>query len=249
MKEKLFRKIISEAKDFKINQLILSGIGEPLLDPYLIARIKYARSQIKKSKIKIFTNASLLTPKKSRELIYSGLDDLVISFNGFENSYEKVMRLNFKQTVKNIKYFLQKRPKKLHVHLSCMYVTQNAKEINQLIKFWEDSVDSLAVKVPENWAGEKTVKTPFILPYQSKKWPCKGLFDSFNIYWNGSVVLCCRDHEAQFIVGNVESHSMKEVWLNPGFQKIRQLHLNGQIDKIPICKNCDTPILNATSWW
>lgn len=249
MSEDLFRKIVSEAKQFKVKRFTLSGIGEPLLDPNLTKRIKFLKSQIKNSKIRIFTNASLLNKERAKSLAESGIDEVIISFNGYKSSYEKVMKLNFEQTVNNINYFLEKKPKKLPVHLSCMYVNENAKDIKKINKLWDDDIDLIAIKMPENWAGGKNINTPFSLPYPIKKWPCKGIFDSFNIYWDGKVVLCCRDYDAQLVVGNVNKETIQKVWAGNKLKIIRQKHLRGNFDEIPICKNCDTPILNAISWW
>lgn len=249
MAEKLFRKIIDELRNSGVKRITMSEIGEPLLDPSLIDRIKYTKTKIKDCKIKIFTNASLLTKEKTDKLVASQIDDIVISFNGYKNSYEKVMGLNFNQTLRKVNYLLSKKPKSLHAHLSCMLIRENANDIPKIIKFWESFADSIAINIPENWAGRKEIETPFTLPYPPKKWPCRGLFNTLNIYWNGDVVLCCRDHEASLIIGNVGKQSINEIWSSEKFKRIRRLHLSSKIDQIPLCKNCDTPILNATSWW
>lgn len=249
MNKKLFRKIVTEAKELGARRFTLSGIGEPLLDPNLTNRITYLKSQIKDCKIRFFTNASLLIEEKANQLVKSGIDEIVISLNGYKNSYEKVMGLSFDQTAKNIKYLLKIKPKNLHIHLSCMYVNENAADIKKITALWTDKIDLMAVKIPENWAGKKIIETPFSLPYPSKKWPCKGLFDSFNINWDGKVVLCCRDYNAQLVVGDVNKQSIQDIWAGKKFQRIRQMHLERNIDGIPICRHCDTPVLNTTSWW
>lgn len=249
MNEKLFRKIVIEAKELRIRRFTLSGIGEPLIDLNFINRIVYIKSQIKNSKVSFFTNASLLNKEKANQLVKSGIDEIIISFNGYKNSYEKVMGLNFNRAVNNIKYFLKIRPKNLHVHLSCMYVNENARDIKKINELWGKYVDLIAIKMPENWAGGKKVQTPFSLPYPSKKWPCKGLFDSFNINWDGEVVICCRDFNAQLVLGDINEQSIQEIWSGKKFQEIRLKHLEGKINEIPICRHCDTPILNAISWW
>ena len=42
----LYKKIIDEIKDWGIEELNLTGFGEPLLDPLLTEKIKYARKKM-----------------------------------------------------------------------------------------------------------------------------------------------------------------------------------------------------------
>lgn len=69
MSMELFRKIILELKDMKYADAInLFSNNEPLLDPFLLDRLKFAREQLPDAYICIYTNGILLTPEKFMQL-------------------------------------------------------------------------------------------------------------------------------------------------------------------------------------
>lgn len=45
---------------------------------------------------------------------------------------------------------------------------------------------------------------------------------------NGDVVLCCNDANSQYIIGNVKEKSLKELWNDPEFKKIREEVIKGR---------------------
>lgn len=70
MSMELFIKIISELKNTKYAGAInLFSNNEPLLDPFLLERLKYARINLPDAYIFIYTNGILLTPEKLLDLL------------------------------------------------------------------------------------------------------------------------------------------------------------------------------------
>jgi radical SAM protein with 4Fe4S-binding SPASM domain len=57
----------------------------------------------------------------------------------------------------------------------------------------------------------------------------------------GNIILCCNDYDSEMILGNINKNTIREIWNKPKNKKIRSWALNGEFDKIPICKKC-------TSW-
>lgn len=102
-----FKKIVNSIPNtIKIN---IQGMGEPLLNKELYSMISYAKK--KKNYVLITTNGTLLSEKTSKELIASGLDRLIISFDSAKKeSYEKVRKgANFDKVVNNISNFMKIR--------------------------------------------------------------------------------------------------------------------------------------------
>ena len=66
MKMDLFKKIIDEAAANNTYSIKLSWRGEPLLNPYLVEMVKYAKLKGIKD-VSFLTNAELLNEKKSKE--------------------------------------------------------------------------------------------------------------------------------------------------------------------------------------
>ena len=75
----LFKKIIDEAATtaHRFDVVILSGIGEPLLDKLLDERVAYVKKNLPKARITIFNNGSLLYPERFETLKRLGVEDFV----------------------------------------------------------------------------------------------------------------------------------------------------------------------------
>ena len=84
------KKIIFEAKDNNVPSIKFNWRGEPLLHPSLGKLIKFTKDAGILETI-INTNATNLTEKKGNELISSGLDYMIYSFDGgSKKTYEKI---------------------------------------------------------------------------------------------------------------------------------------------------------------
>ncbi|MEO8582922.1 MAG: SPASM domain-containing protein, partial [Flavitalea sp.] len=66
---------------------------------------------------------------------------------------------------------------------------------------------------------------------------CWRLWHATVITWDGLVVPCCFDKDAQHTLGNLKGKPFREIWHNPAYHEFR-----GQILKsrknIDICSNC-----------
>ena len=57
------------------------------------------------------------------------------------------------------------------------------------------------------------------------------------ITWNGSVVPCCFDKDAEHSLGELSQNTFREVWKGGAYKNFRAALLKGR-DQIEICKNC-----------
>ena len=105
MDEKTLRLIVDKAAGYGVDTITFSGFGEPLLNKNAPDYVKYVKEKGLKIKTNITTNAGLLSRKLSEKLIQAGLDEIQISFNGWDkDSYERIMRgLKFESITENIK--------------------------------------------------------------------------------------------------------------------------------------------------
>src|SRR4029077_15779005 len=68
-------------------------VGDALIDPQFLSRVRRIRSFDKIDRIRLITNGILLDRFGIRDVIHSGIDFLAISTSGFdEASYERVYR-------------------------------------------------------------------------------------------------------------------------------------------------------------
>src|SRR5439155_7349560 len=89
----------------RIARVVLHGVGEPMMVPILPRMIRYLKDR--GSYVLFNTNGTLLTAKKGRELIDSGLDELRVSLDAAEpNGFALVRgRDMFHSIVRNARAF------------------------------------------------------------------------------------------------------------------------------------------------
>ena len=110
MNFELYKKIIQEISKQNVPSIKLNWRGEPLLNPRISELVDYAK-QNGILEVSINTNAVTLDKKKSKQLIESGLDVIIFSFDGGSKAtYEKLRpsrfkKNNFDSVYSNIKNF------------------------------------------------------------------------------------------------------------------------------------------------
>ena len=89
----------------KIARVVLHGVGEPMMVRALPRMIRYLKDR--GTYVLFNTNGTLLSPKKGRELIDSGLDELRVSLDAAEPGAFKLVRGRdmFHRIVRNIRAF------------------------------------------------------------------------------------------------------------------------------------------------
>ena len=154
MDEKLFYNIIDEISEMNVPSIKLNWRGEPLLHPKISEFIRYAKNKSILD-VSINTNATTLTQKKSEELILSGLDQIIYSFDGgTKSTYEKMRPGRFKsnkfeKVYENIKLFNELR-KKLNFRFPItkiqMVMTKDTRdEVDNFYNLFGEIVDDVTV--------------------------------------------------------------------------------------------------------
>jgi radical SAM protein with 4Fe4S-binding SPASM domain len=66
---------------------------------------------------------------------------------------------------------------------------------------------------------------------------CWKLWHSCVITWDGKIVPCCFDKDAQHQLGDLQTHSFKQIWNNDVYKNFRAQLVKGR-KEIDICRNC-----------
>ena len=66
---------------------------------------------------------------------------------------------------------------------------------------------------------------------------CWKMWHSNVITWDGKVVPCCFDKDAQHIIGELTTNGMKEIWESKKYNEFRAELMRGR-KNIDICSNC-----------
>lgn len=241
----LFEKLIAEASRFKdiLTRLHLHNFGEPLLDKELFQRIQLAKNSGIKT-VYLVTNAALLLPEKSREIILSGLDELKVSFYGTDpETYNATMvGLDFEKAFRNINNFLSIRRnlKSLTPRLIVQYLPTktNKCRVEEFSKMMRPLLnkkagDSLNIFQLHNYGdGRLYVKLGRISRI------CHFPWHTMVVLYDGNVVLCSPDYNGIQVMGNVYKNTIQQIWLGEYYAKVREDFKRFEYGLYPVCLNC-----------
>ncbi len=245
MSDNLFDKFCGEISKYAewINTVCLNRDGEPTLDKKLIERV----SKVKKANIKkitLSTNGELLNEKLAKNLIEAGLDDIMISIDGFSKEvYESIRTgLNFEKVIKNTTALFKIRnamKSRMSIRVRMVIVDSNKHEVDDWIKFWTklaSSIDRVYAMPAHNWGNQ--IKISGAVNSAHNTTACIFPFSSMAVHVNGEVGLCNADYNASVSMGNISTQSIKEVWNSKKYKNIRKIHLEGLKDNIKLCDGC-----------
>jgi radical SAM protein with 4Fe4S-binding SPASM domain len=248
MDESLFKRIIQETSPFS-SRIFLHHFGESLLHPKLGEFIRYANQR----NIKTFLSANpvLLTEKRSKELVDSGLYELVLSLDGLTSDTSAAIRgqaaRNLDLAEENILSFLEYRKAVFsRIPFLIMQIVrqkQNMQEIESWIKKWDevDGVDRVKVKSYVTWDGRDEHINSLQLESGCPGAPnivCDKPWTSMTILWDGRVVPCCFDYDGIDVLGDLRQQSLKEIWSGEKMTYLRQCHRDGNLQNVRLCEKC-----------
>lgn len=247
MSDRLLDKLIDELNRPEANTSTVCACrdGEPLLDrriPGFIRSLKDAAIPT----TTLVTNAELLNEKKALELLASGLDELMISIDGYtEPIYSKLrIGLDFDKVIANTIDFIALRdsldsPMSLRIRM--VVVDENRHEVDQYLDFWSDKVrrgDRVQALPAHSWGNELFIESKNAVERLSLK-PCIAPFNMFTIHYDGEVTMCGHDYRHNHVVGDFNEESIKEIWNGERFERIRRQHLTpGRRNEIDACRGC-----------
>lgn len=145
----LFRALLDDLPT--VTDVTLQGLGEPLLAPDLLAMVELAKSR--SLTVGFNTNATLLTERRARELVRSGLDWICVSLDGATaGTYESIRdgaRLD--RVVRNLRTLLTVKREHAsatpHVRLVFVAMRSNLAELGDVVRLAaEVGADSLSVQ-------------------------------------------------------------------------------------------------------
>jgi len=216
----LYKKIIDEAKVYGCPSISFHNNDEPLLLNDLEERIRIA-ADAGFFDIILTTNATLLTPERTRKLIGSGITKINFSIDACrEEDYALVRRGgDFNKVLANIDHFCEykkKNNKQLPItRVTCVISRFTVDRIEEFKRFWEDRVDTVEFQNFQAIKGH----TEDVRPEGAKvdkTFTCNGPWQQVVIRANGDVAPCCSFYGTGMIVGNVKDSSIYEIWNGDG---------------------------------
>jgi radical SAM protein with 4Fe4S-binding SPASM domain len=256
LKADFFRQTIDELHR-ELLYLIFYFQGEPYINPKFLEMVEYAHS--KGIYTLTSTNGHFLNDANARKTIESGLDRLIISVDGTTQetyeSYRKEGNLDHVlQGARNVvKWKKQLNSKTPHIIFQFLVVKPNEHQIPEIYRLAQEiGVDEVKLKTAQVYDyanGNDLIPTQDqYARYRQQAdgtWRVKNellnhcwkLWHSCVITWDGLVVPCCFDKDAEYRLGDLKKTSFKSLWQGAAYQNFRAQLLKGR-DQIAICTNC-----------
>jgi len=252
----LYKSILDQIGSY-LMYMILYFQGEPYLNPSFFEFVKLAKK--KRIYTATSTNAHFLNEENARKTIESGLDRLIISLDGIGQDeyskyrvggrYERVLE-GISNIVK-IKNELKSRTPFIIVQF--IVFKSNEHQLDEVRNICNDlGVDELQFKTAQFNNYEKgNPLMPTINKYSRYKKladgtytfknklsnKCYRMWSSCVITWDGLIVPCCFDKDADYRLGDLKELTFNSVWKGKLYQDFRKKVFT-QRKEIDICQNC-----------
>lgn len=255
MPASFFRTLVDAiAGDSLYLQLYLQG--EPYLNKELYDMIPYARE--KGMYVAISTNGSFITERNVEKLVRNAPDKLVFSLDGLDEESYQNYRVGgtFAQADKGLQLVLETK-KRLgltypEVELQFIVMKQNEHQAEEVLRYGKErGVDRVTLKtmqvsslenaekyLPENEKYRRYIVSADGFSMKGKlKNQCFALWQTSVITWDGVVVPCCFDKDAEYPLGNLKEKPFAEIWKSSPYQAFRKKILKNR-KAVAMCSNC-----------
>jgi len=237
--------------------LIFYFQGEPYINPNFLDMVRYAHE--KGVYTITSTNGHFLNDENAKRTVESGLDRMIISVDGTtQEVYEQYRKSGKLESVLQGARNMVKWKKKLnsstpHLIFQFLVVRPNEHQIDDIYRLADEiGIDEVKLKTAQVYEYEHgNPLIPTIEKYSryTKKKDgtyglkhklvnqCWKMWNSCVITWDGMVVPCCFDKDAEHTLGKLQEDTFHDIWESATYQNFRQQILHGR-DQIEICRNC-----------
>ena len=247
----LFDKVVTELKPWLYN-INLYFQGEPMLHPQFFLFLKKSHG----IRTVVSTNGHFLSLENSEKLVKSGLRKLIISLDGMEQAAYSSYRINgdlnsVMDGIRNVAKARERYSSKLDLRIQFLVNRYNEHQIPEAKIFSRGMKASLKLKsmqiINKEAAGSWLPSKPEFRRYEKKNGEyviknslpnrCARLWFNPVITWDGKVLPCCFDKNADHVMGDLNEYSFSDIWAGPKYDIFRKNVLSERY-AIEICRNC-----------
>ena len=227
----LFKKIIDDCTD--LEHLCMHNWGEPLLHKDIFRMIEYAKNK-GVNYVVMNTNGTLLTDKMINRIVNSKLDIIRFSIDGSAETFKRVRGVELENIEKNIKKLkIIKEKKKPELKMGVVFTVEEDTEgdAEEYINYWEKIVDHVRLQ-PKLITSPRTEVCPE---------PFGKDYGKLVVLWDGRVIPCCVDYNANLMIGNIQNDTIPNLWKSEKLNILREQHLKGEFpDTCANCNECES---------
>ncbi|MEZ4087708.1 MAG: radical SAM/SPASM domain-containing protein [Candidatus Gracilibacteria bacterium] len=223
-----------------ICNLRLHHFGSPILDPEIVDRVTYVKSNTGIG-VHFSETASNLRTKKVKQLFDAGLDRLTIALDGTnaEEFYRvRGIKIDFDKVLRTVQEIIRLKivstyETRLYVQLIQMKDAPKAKFIEE----WEKEPEIGIIHKP--FFPYPDVSHDFVTsPDNVFNKKCKIPFTSVTVLADGRVVPCNSDYNGEHILGDLNTESLEKVWNGETFRDFRRDFVYRTFESGSLCNRC-----------
>lgn len=256
LRKEMFEKLVAEIGDTLL-YLTFYFQGEPYLHKDFLQMVQMATARGIYTSTS--TNAHYLSYENSLATVRSGLDRLIVSIDGTTQEVYQQYRVGGKldKVLEGTRNILRAK-KELgsstpHVIFQFLVVKPNEHQMTDVRRLARElGVDELRFKTAQIYDYEEgsdlIPENDHYSRYRKEsngKWSIKNrlidhcwkMWHSAVVTWDGIVVPCCFDKDAEYRMGNVSEASFRDVWYSDTYVGFRHSLIGGR-KNIEMCKNC-----------
>ena len=241
----LYKNVLDQIADSAINLYFMFG-GESFLHKQLFEMIRLAKEK-GIPRTFLATNGTLLK-EKFDELFASGLDNLVISFDGDNKETNQKLQKggDFDKMLDGTLSLLRQKQKRrvAKPFISVKVIISLKEQKSEIRPEFSKNFDGLPVnrlytevltlqgKYAKNLLDDERFDSLLKEVIQKKNkndyFPCFNIFHELVIAWDGTVIGCCRDLEGINVLGNVKEKTVSKIWNDEAFKDLRNRLIEGK---------------------
>jgi radical SAM protein with 4Fe4S-binding SPASM domain len=258
MEVNLFNKVIKELYPY-LNFMNLYFQGEPMLHPSFFTFIRNSKNTYNV----VSTNGHFLSEENAEKIVSSGLSKLIISLDGIDQETYSAYRRNGNVNtvldgIKKVADAKKRLGSSLKIEIQFLVNRLNENQIPQIRALAKKMSISLKLKSMQIINREDTgswlplnerfrryrMKNGEYVIKNSLHDRCARLWFNPVITWDGKVIPCCFDKNAEYVMGNMNFDSFREIWNGPKYRIFRKSIMSGR-HMVDICRNCTTGLIGV----
>lgn len=239
----LAKKVIDQCAEMGVYSIKFNWRGEVVLNKHLPDAVKYTKEK-GILEVQINTNGNLSKARENSliECAENGIDRIIFSIDGFSKKTYEAIRIggNYENVLYNVHKLLEwkklKKSAKPFIRVQMVRTTINAHEVDDFIAYWNPLVDDVRISdVMDRGQGCGLSVGDQVTVGRRR---CPQPFQRLAVGRDGRVSPCCADWNQEYVVGDVNTMTLKDMWMNDRMTFIRDVQNGIEHDKIPICRDC-----------